>query len=205
MQRTPAENPHTDPTLLAAAQAGDAEAFCALVAGEEARLVRQATLLCRDATLAEDLAQETLVAAWKSLRRFDGSCRLSTWLHAILLHRHHKALRRARIRPFFCLDPHARDEALRRLHALDGSPAAEAERAEQSERVRACVAALPEKHRRVIILRFFGEASLAEIGAALGCSVGTVKSRLFHALEKLRKMKMNLSGAARDERIEPSP
>jgi RNA polymerase sigma factor (sigma-70 family) len=55
-----------------------------------------------------------------------------------------------------------------------------------------CVEALPEKQREIIQLRFFEDASLPDIAALLGCSVGTVKSRLHYALEKLRKMKMNL-------------
>ena len=48
---------------------------------------------------------------------------------------------------------------------------------------------MPEKHREVVYLRFYVDESLDGIATALDCSVGTVKSRLFHALEKLRKMK----------------
>jgi len=47
---------------------------------------------------------------------------------------------------------------------------------------------LPAKQQQVIYLRFYVDHSLGGIAAALGCSVGTVKSRLFHALEKLRAM-----------------
>ena len=60
-------------------------------------------------------------------------------------------------------------------------------RRETADRLREAVSALPEKHQQVILLRFFEEASLAEIAALLGCSVGTVKSRLHYALEKLRE------------------
>ena len=63
---------------------------------------------------------------------------------------------------------------------------------ETSARLRQCLEMLPEKHRQVILLRFFEDASLPDMAAVLGCSIGTVKSRLYHALEKLRKMKMNL-------------
>jgi RNA polymerase sigma-70 factor (ECF subfamily) len=71
---------------------------------------------------------------------------------------------------------------------------------EADERVRAAVHALPERHRRVVLLRFFEDASLPEIAAALGLSVGTVKSRLHHALARLRKMKalVNLSSSPGD-------
>ena len=187
--------PTADPSLPAA-QRGDAEAFCELIAPHEPRLLAQALRLCRNATQAEDLVQETLVEAWKSLRRFDGSCRFETWLYAILLHRHQKALRYARVRPFFCLDAESRDRALEQLQALGGSPAESADALDDSERIRRCLADLPPKHRDVISLRFFADASLEEIAAALGCSLGTVKSRLFYALEKLRKM--NLPAPWRD-------
>ena len=60
---------------------------------------------------------------------------------------------------------------------------------------------LPEKHREIIQLRFFEDASLPDMAAVLGCSVGTVKSRLHHALEKLRKMKMNLPELAGHQQL----
>jgi RNA polymerase sigma-70 factor (ECF subfamily) len=59
--------------LLAQAQAGDAEAFGEVCRAYETRLLRQAMALCGDAVLAEDLAQDTLVEAWRCLRRYNGS------------------------------------------------------------------------------------------------------------------------------------
>ncbi|MBE7220492.1 MAG: sigma-70 family RNA polymerase sigma factor, partial [Caulobacteraceae bacterium] len=140
---------------LAAARAGDADAFGALIADHAATLLGRARALCRDdGALAEDLAQETLVEAWKSLSRYDETrCRLATWLYAILLHRHRKALRRARVRPFFCLDAAARDAALRRLRALEGSPAEALAGRERAAELRRAVAALPRRHAEVIRLR----------------------------------------------------
>jgi RNA polymerase sigma-70 factor (ECF subfamily) len=74
--------------------------------------------------------------------------------------------------------------------ADDGASPDEAALArEEAALVRQCVCSLPLKHQQVIHLRFYVDDSLAGIAAALGCSVGTVKSRLFHALEKLRGMK----------------
>ena len=85
--------------LLARACAGDADAFCRLAEPLQARLLRQAVALTGDVSAAEDLVSETLVEAWKSLPRYNQTCRLSTWLYAILLHRHRKAVRHARCRP----------------------------------------------------------------------------------------------------------
>src|SRR5262249_23282397 len=75
------------------------------------------------------------------------------------------------------------------------SPAAVAAQNEAALQLRRCVEMLPEKHREIIQLRFFEDASLPDMAAVLGCSIGPVKSRLHHALEKLRKMKVNLSDA----------
>ena len=72
------------------------------------------------------------------------------------------------------------------------SPVEAAFQNEAAVELNRCIERLPEKHREIIRLRFFEDASLPDMAAILGCSVGTVKSRLHHALEKLRKMKMNL-------------
>ena len=181
--------------LLAASRVGYLDAFCTLTAEHAATLHGQAQALCRnDHALAEDLAQETFVEAWKSLSLYDEArCRLSTWLYAILLHRHRRALRRARVRPFFCLDAASRDAALARLHALGGSPSDDLEARECAEEVRRAVTALPAKYAEVIQLRFFAGASLQEIAAATGCALGTTKSRLHHALKKLREKNLPLA------------
>src|SRR5215831_15198026 len=84
---------------LARARTGDAEAFCRLTEPLQTRLLRQAAALSGDLNCAEDLVSETLVEAWKSLARYDETCRFSTWLYAILLHRWQKSVRRARCRP----------------------------------------------------------------------------------------------------------
>jgi RNA polymerase sigma-70 factor (ECF subfamily) len=70
---------------------------------------------------------------------------------------------------------------------------------EEATLVWQCVQSLPLKHQQVIHLRFYADDSLEGIAAALGCSVGTVKSRLFHALEKLRAMK----DLGRNDAVEP--
>jgi RNA polymerase sigma-70 factor, ECF subfamily len=183
--------------LLSRACAGEAAAFCLLTEPLQARLLRQAVALAGDLSVAEDLISETLVEAWKSLPRYNQTCRLSTWLYAILLHRHRKSVRRARCRPislawlpFFTARDLDQQQA--NLPSPDLSPAERLLQDETSARLRQCLEQLPEKHRQIILMRFFEDASLPDMADVLGCSVGTVKSRLFHALEKLRKMKLNL-------------
>jgi RNA polymerase sigma-70 factor, ECF subfamily len=192
---------HTDDQreLVDRAQAGETAAFEQLARRHAAPLWRCALVLSKDGHWAEDLVQETLVEAWRSLARFDGRCRLSTWLYGILRHRFLKGRRN--------------QDAVRLSvsHALEREPCTaclpdrSAEASEDAGRVRQAVASLPEEHRLVIELRFFAGATLDDIAVALDCPLGTVKSRLHYALEKLRQMNLavNLftsSGEARESR-----
>jgi RNA polymerase sigma-70 factor (ECF subfamily) len=195
-----------DRELLSRACAGEAGAFCLLTEPLQARLLRQAAALAGDLSAAEDLVSETLVEAWKSLPRYDQTCRLSTWLYAILLHRHRKSVRRARRRPISLawlplFEATELDRQQANLASPEPSPAETMAQNETGVRLRQCLERLPDKHRQVILLRFFEDASLPDMAAVLGCSVGTVKSRLHHALEKLRKMKMNLPDMKGDKQL----
>ena len=180
--------------LLEQARQGEPEAFCELAREHETRLFQQAVALCRNPAAAEDLVAETILEAWKSLPRFDRSCRFSTWLYAILLHRYQKFARKLRSRPIPLSamplgEAETGEQLLEQLPDTTPSPADALDRADLDAPLRHAIAALPEKHQQVVLLRFYESASLPEIATALGLSVGTVKSRLHHALEKLRRMK----------------
>ena len=175
------------------AQAGDSEAFGEVCRVYETRLLRQAMTLCGNAALAEDLAQDTLVEAWKGLRRYNGRCQFFTWLCAILLNRYRNTTRQKRPMALSWLAGHDQDEFQDRLDKLADHaslPDHAAQLRERAALVRECIQALPTKHQQVIYLRFYVDDSLEEIAAALDCSLGTVKSRLFRALDKLRTMKV---------------
>jgi len=171
------------------ARAGDVDAYGEVYRAHATRLLRQATALCGNAALAEELAQDTLVEAWKCLHRYNGRCEFFTWLCAILLNRYRNNVRKNRAVSGF--GDREQDEFARAVEALPAQgtlPDESAQLHEQTVLVRRCIASLPAKHQQVIFLRFYVDDSLEGIAAALGCSVGTVKSRLFHALEKLRGM-----------------
>jgi RNA polymerase sigma-70 factor (ECF subfamily) len=143
--------------------------------------------LARDQANAEDLASETLVQAWRSIGRFDGSCRFSTWLFSILLHRYQKHVRAAASRPVSASSLPL-DDNCTKAPKPDESPSP-AEQLDARERAAAILRALnllPEKQRQVLLLRFFQDCSLEEIATVAGCSTGTVKSRLHYGLEALR-------------------
>src|SRR3954452_7924103 len=90
MSAAPPKQQHTDLILLA--RNGDVEAFSRLMEKLQPQLMGQALAFCGDNQRAQDLVQETMIAAWKSLARFDGSCRFFTWLYVILLRQHRRAL-----------------------------------------------------------------------------------------------------------------
>jgi RNA polymerase sigma-70 factor (ECF subfamily) len=178
-------------SLLEQAQAGDVEACGEVCRAYEKRLFRQALALCGNAALAEDLAQDTLVEAWKSLRRYNGRCQFFTWLCAILLNRYRNIVREKRPVPFSSLAAEDDGEFQRGIGQMamdEPLPDQTVLLREEAALVRRCIQALPPKHQQVVLLRFYVDDSLEGIAVALGCSVGTVKSRLFHALDKLRAM-----------------
>lgn len=179
------------PDLIGRARSGDSEAFDALCREHGDRLLRQAIALSRDVGTAEDLVQETFIEAWRSLPRYHGGCRFFTWLCSILIHRHRNVLRKRWPLPLSLLFTGDREEAEDFLVGIPdpGTPPDHGvERTEAAARVLRSLERLPAKQREVLYLRFYAEDSLEGIAVALGCSVGTVKSRLFHGLERLRKM-----------------
>jgi RNA polymerase sigma-70 factor (ECF subfamily) len=184
------EAPNTR-SLLDQAQSGDAGAFSEICRAYETRLLRQAHALCGNAILAEDLAQDTLVEAWKCLHRYNGHCQFFTWLCAILLNRYRNAIREKRPVSFSALAQEDQDNFQSKIASLADQnfpPDEKAQLREQSELVWQCIQTLSPKHQQVVYLRFYVDNSLEGIAAALGCSVGTVKSRLFNALDRLRDM-----------------
>ncbi|MBL9138333.1 MAG: RNA polymerase sigma factor [Verrucomicrobiales bacterium] len=191
-------------SLLASARLGDGDAFGELCRPYETRLRRQARCLVGNEVTADELAQDTFVAAWQSLPRFDGRSRFFTWLCAILLRQHLGRLRREwSFRRWLTSDSKLHDgQSPGTVDAIgDGNPADGMIASERSDQLRRCLLKLSPKHREVVVLRFYAEESLEGIATVLGISVGTVKSRLFHALENLRKMRQDLGEGFRITRM----
>lgn len=171
--------------LLARAGGGDRDAYDQLVRLHEQLAFRTALVLAGNVADAEEAAQEGFVKAWRALGRFDCARPFRPWLLAIVANEARNRRRAAG----------RRDGLARRVAAVvPGGVAQEGGRSPElellsSERHGALVAALhrlDQRDRQVIACRYLLELSEAETAAALDWRIGTVKSRLSRALERLR-------------------
>jgi len=152
----------------------EARRFEALVAAHRGQLVRYARFLTGDATLAEDLAQETLVRAWRCFDSLREVGAVRGWLWTILRREHARYL--AGRKPQVSIDDVT-------LPPVDDDPAAAIERAE----LLAAIAQLSPTYREPLWRFALTGCSLAETAVALNISVDAVKTRLSRARAILRE------------------
>jgi RNA polymerase sigma-70 factor (ECF subfamily) len=163
------------------ASAGDRGAFERLFAYFAPRVKSYLMRVGAPADLAEDLAQETMLKVWRKARLFDpAKASASTWIFTIARNLRIDAARRA-AKPQ--LDPE--DPAIAPVE----EPRADAvvERATRDEKIRVAFNALPPAQYEVVRLHFMEDAAHSEIAERLNLPLGTVKSRLRLAFEKIRK------------------
>jgi RNA polymerase sigma-70 factor, ECF subfamily len=161
-----------EPALVRDAQRGSSEALEELFRRHWRRAHRAAYLVVADPSAAEDIAQESFLAAIRALDRFDRGRPFGPWLHRITVNR--------------AID-HARARALRRESAL--APAAEPAAPDPdaiSDQILAALAGLTPEHRAVVVLRYVLEYTPGEIAEMLRLPRGTVNSRLRRGLDRLR-------------------
>lgn len=152
------------------------------------RIFRAARFMCGDVQAAEDLTQETFLAAANSLDRFEGRSSVYTWLYGILLNKFRRWLRKrdmaaTSLQGLAEADEHLEVEDILQPDHTD--PSAVAERRETVELVRAAIAGLSADHRAVIGMRYIEGMPYQEIADVLECPIGTVKSRIHYALRKI--------------------
>ncbi len=166
--------------LLEAAQAGDADAFAALVArfqGPTYGLIRR---LVRRPSVAEDLAQEVFIRLWRNLGECESVETLPAWLRRVATNLvvDHWRKEDARQRKLAALREHPIARHVVR-------PSSRLETAEAVDSVRAAIGALEPHLRSVLLLRASEGLSYDEIAEDLGLTVGAVRSRLFRARKEL--------------------
>lgn len=157
-----------DRVLVDAARAGDLDAFEVLVRRHQGPVYRVALRMVGSAADAEDVAQETFVQAWRSLKSFHGDSALATWLYRIATNRSLDLLAKRR--------PSAQLEESSGIQSHD--PGAILADREETTKVMGAVQALPAEQRAALVLREFEGLSYNEIGAVLGISLAAVKGRI---------------------------
>ncbi|MDI3262176.1 MAG: sigma-70 family RNA polymerase sigma factor [Fulvimonas sp.] len=173
-----------DVVLVARAQAGDdRRAFAELVRRHQGRVRALLRRLCReDAALADDLAQDAFVQAWRALPTFRAEASFAGWMQRIAYNRFLMHVRATRA-------PAARTlpmDAVPELPADEPSPAALAEAAVAGAEVRRALDVLSPAERMAIVQCYYLGHSHEQAAAAMGCPVGTVKSHIFRARGKLK-------------------
>lgn len=188
----PTGTPADEFQLVARCQAGDTAAFNELVTRYRQRAFAMIYNMVRNDQDAWDLAQDGFLKAWKSIGRFRGQSSFYTWLYRILMNVTIDWLRRRQIESGTEFD-----DAIGLEHIEPGAataPRAEmqpAERISDQEirtRIDAAIARLSPEHRAAIVMREMDGLEYSEIAEQMGCSVGTVMSRLFYARKKLQTM-----------------
>lgn len=161
----------------------DAE-FAALFAGRAAAVRRTAFLLCGDWQQAEDLTQTAfarLYAAWPRLRDAGAA---EAYLRKTVVRAHVDETRR----------PWRRERPSAELPEV----AARGDGADDRVTLLAALAQVPPRQRACLVLRYFGDCSVEETAAALGCSEGTVKSNTARGLDALRAVLPDPVATVRD-------
>jgi RNA polymerase sigma-70 factor (ECF subfamily) len=177
--RTIAPNEERD--LLSAARGGNTDAFGRLVEIHRDSIIRLAYGYVRDREEALDIAQEAFIKAYRHLGRFRGESAFSTWLYRITCNLCRDRLRQRARRQVGSLEDMMQSDGQVPIATSTEDPREHAEQQEMETLILHAINRLPPKQRDVILLREIAELSYAEIAAAVGCRLGTVMSRLFHA------------------------
>ena len=170
-----------DELLVFLCQEGDGEALEALIARWQPRLARFAWRLTTDREAARDVVQDAWLAIVRGLNRLDDPARFRAWAYRIVKNKSADWTRRRM----------AHRNAGTNLRNSTVEAAADSQNgtdaSDEVELLRKGLARMPEEQRAILSLHYLDGMSVAEIGRALEVPVGTVKSRLYHARNRLRQ------------------
>ena len=146
----------------------------------ESRIYAFSKIRLNDSHEAADLLNEVMWEVWRGAKRFEGRSSVTTWIFGIA---HHKVIDRIRAKgrhPMEPLDDTVEEESMEDLHEL-------LHHKQLGEHVRHCMEKLSSDHRQVVHLAFFEDLSYREIGEIVERPEGTIKARMFHAKQALKR------------------
>jgi RNA polymerase sigma-70 factor (ECF subfamily) len=179
--------------LVKRCQAGEADAFDELVVRYRTRIFGMIYNMVHNEQDAWDLAQDSFVKAWKSMKRFRGQSSFYTWMYRIVMNVTIDWLRKKQIKGAGAefddsIQLKEIDPASKTVPKPDALPYERMQQTEIRAQIDNAISQLTPEHRAVILMKEIEDMQYHEIAEALGCSIGTVMSRLFYARKKLQTL-----------------
>ncbi len=174
-----------DAELVVASQAGNEDAFAQLVQRHQRRVFNLVFRMLQQYEEANEVPQETFLAAWQGLPSFRGDARFSTWLYRIAYNCCLKQLEQRKRDK--ALQAAVQAEQIFQQESCDERAAAELEAHERQALVREHLSQLPAKYRVVLVLRHLQELTYEEMAEILTMPIGTIKTHLFRARNLLKE------------------
>jgi RNA polymerase sigma-70 factor, ECF subfamily len=192
-EATPAQADVSELDLVKRCQDGDSEAFDELVTRYRTRVFGMIYNMVHSEQDAWDLAQDSFVKAWKSIKRFRGQSSFYTWIYRIVMNVTIDWLRKKQIKAGGAefddsIQLKEVDPASKTMPKADVLPSESMEQKEIRSEIDKAIAQLSPEHRAVILMKEIDGMQYHEIAETLGCSIGTVMSRLFYARKKLQNL-----------------
>jgi RNA polymerase sigma-70 factor, ECF subfamily len=192
-EATLAQSDVSEMDLVKRCQAGDPDAFDQLVTRYRTRIFGMIYNMVHNEQDAWDLAQDSFVKAWKSIKRFRGRSSFYTWIYRIVMNVTIDWLRKKQVKGVGtefddAIQTKQIDPASKTAPKAGALPYEIMERSETRTRIDNAIAQLSPEHRAVILMKEIEEMQYHEIAETLGCSIGTVMSRLFYARKKLQNL-----------------
>ncbi len=169
------------------------EAFEELVRRHRDKIYARAFSMMRNEDSAVELSQLAWIRAWQKLDQFKGDSSFTTWLTRITINLCLDEIRKRKRNAADSIEELDESGGVeRKLPVMEFNPTARMERSELRRKIDEALSQLSDSHRSVIVLHEFEGMEYREIAEAMGCSIGTVMSRLFYARRRLASL---LSGA----------
>jgi len=178
-----------DGAIVQRVQEGEVAAFDQLVLRYRERVYGVVYNMTSNREDAADLTQDTFIKAFKSINRFQGQSSFFTWLYRIAVNSALSHLRKSKLRTFFSFEKiNEDDKTIEILAQLTDKHGADRELyvRELQEKLNEAMQKLSIKHRTVVTLFEIDGLSHEQIAEVVGCSVGTVRSRLHYAKQILQ-------------------
>lgn len=177
--------------LIKKAKKGDSAAFSALMEQHFAMIYNLALRMSGNPDDASDLTQEVMIKLFKNIGAFEGKSKFSTWVYRVASNTCLDELRKIKRKKTVSLDAeYETEDGSVGYEAEDTAPTPDvsAERSELKTIVAKAVSRLGEEYRTAVILRDINGLSYTEIAEVIGCSVGTVKSRISRGRANLKEI-----------------